>query len=90
MLRIGIIGGGVIARLILEHLARGAPGEFEVCAIVGRSALSRGRPLAEAFGVPFVTGPAALLAQRPDAVVEAASHDAVRESRRRFSSAASP
>jgi aspartate dehydrogenase len=77
--RIGIIGGGVIARLILEHLARGELGDFEVCAIVGRGPASRGKPLAEAFGVPFVTGLEALLAQRPDAVVEAASHDAVRE-----------
>lgn len=78
-MRIGIIGGGVIARLILEHLARGELGDLEVCAIAGRSASSRGKPLADAFGVPFVTGLDALLAQRPDAVVEAASHDAVRE-----------
>jgi len=77
--RIGIIGGGVIARLILEHLARGELGEFEVCAILGRSAASRGKPLAEAYGVPFVTGLRELLDRRPDAVVEAASHDAVRE-----------
>jgi aspartate dehydrogenase len=77
--RIGIIGGGVIARLILEHLARGALGDFEVCAILGRSAASRGKPLAEARGVPFVTSLRELLDQRPDAVVEAASHDAVRE-----------
>jgi len=77
--RIGIIGGGVIARLILEHLARGELGEFEVCAIVGRSAASRGKSLAATHGVPFVTGLRELLEQRPDAVVEAASHDAVRE-----------
>jgi aspartate dehydrogenase len=77
--RIGIIGGGVIARLILEHLARGELGEFEVCAILGRSAASRGKPLAEAYGVPFVQSLRELLDQRPDAVVEAASHDAVRE-----------
>jgi aspartate dehydrogenase len=77
--RIGILGGGVIARLILEHLARGKLGDFQVCAIVGRSAASRAKPLADAFGVPFVTGLEALLAQRPDAIVEAASHAAVRE-----------
>jgi len=77
--RIGIIGGGVIARLILEHLARGELGDFEVCAVLGRSAGSRGKPLAEAYGVPFVTGLHELLDQRPDAVVEAASHEAVRE-----------
>ena len=50
-----------------------------MCAIVGRSAASRGKPLAAAHGVPFVTGLRALLEQQPDAVVEAASHDAVRE-----------
>ncbi len=78
-MRIGVIGGGVIARLILEHLARGELGDFEVCAILGRSAASRGKPLAEAYGVPFVTGLRELLEQRPDAVVEAAAHEAVRE-----------
>jgi aspartate dehydrogenase len=78
-MRIALIGGGVIARLILEHLARGELGDFEVCAIVGRSGGSRGEPLAAQYGVPFVTGLDALLAREPDAVVEAASHDAVRE-----------
>jgi aspartate dehydrogenase len=78
-MRIGVIGGGVIARLILEHLARGELGDFEVGAIVGRSDASRGKALAAEYGVPFVIGLDALLAQTPDAVVEAASHDAVRE-----------
>lgn len=78
-MRIGVIGGGVIARLILEHLSRGELGDFEVCAIVGRSPASRGKALAAQYRVPFVTGLAELLAQEPDAVVEAASHDAVRE-----------
>ncbi len=78
-MRIGILGGGVIARLILEHLARGELGDFEVCALLGRSEESRGRPLAAQYGVPFVTGLDALLARKPDAVIEAASHDAVRE-----------
>jgi aspartate dehydrogenase len=78
-MRIGIIGGGTIARLILEHVQRGELGGFDVCAIVGRSGRSRGKPLAERVGVPFVIGLDALLAQKPDAVIEAASHDAVRE-----------
>lgn len=78
-MRVGLVGGGVIAGLILEHLARGELGDFEVCALAGRSASSRGKPLAAQYGVPFVTGLAQLLAQRPDVVVEAASHDAVRE-----------
>src|SRR5258707_7858504 len=78
-MRIGIIGGGVIARLVLEHLRQGALGGVEVVAIAGRSNQSRGKALAAEFGVPFVVGLEALAAARPDAVVEAASHDAVRE-----------
>jgi aspartate dehydrogenase len=78
-MRVGIIGGGVIARLVLEHIRRGELGDAEVVAIVGRSADSRGGPLAAEFGVPFVTDRDGLLARQPDAVIEAASHDAVRE-----------
>ena len=78
-MRIGIIGGGVIARLVLEHLRKGALGDVQVVAIVGRSQQSKGRLLAGDFGVPFVVGLDALVASRPEAVVEAASHDAVRE-----------
>ena len=78
-MRIGIIGGGVIARLVLEHIRDGALGELQVVAIAGRGPQSKGKTLAEAFGVPFVVGLKALAAAKPDAVVEAASHDAVRE-----------
>ena len=78
-MRIGIIGGGVIARLVLEHIRDGALDGVQVVAIAGRSQRSRGRPLAKSFGVPFVVGLDALAAIRPEAVVEAASHDAVRE-----------
>ena len=79
-MRVAIIGGGTIARLFLEHIRRGDLGEdVEVAAIVGRSAASRGRALAEEYAVPFASGMAALIAQRPDVVVEAASHEAVHE-----------
>ncbi len=78
-MRIGIIGGGVIARLVLEHIRDDALGEVQAVALAGRSQQSRGRALAEAFGVPFVVGMEALAAARPEAVVEAASHEAVRE-----------
>ncbi len=78
-MRIGIIGGGAIARLVLEHIAAGNLQGIQVAAIAGRSAQSRGRSLAESFGAPFVVGLEALAAARPEAVVEAASHDAVRE-----------
>jgi len=78
-MRVGIIGGGTIARLFLEHIRRGDLGRARVVAIAGRSERSRGRQLAKEFRIPFVIGPKALLARKPDVVVEAASHDAVRE-----------
>jgi aspartate dehydrogenase len=77
--RVAILGGGTIARLFLEHIRRGDLGAVEVAAIAGRSAASRGKALAGEFGVAFVTDLQGLLAQRPDVVVEAASHEAVRE-----------
>ncbi|MBI3043207.1 MAG: aspartate dehydrogenase [Betaproteobacteria bacterium] len=78
-MRVGIIGGGTIARLFIEHIRRGDLGRARVVAIAGKSESSRGKALARAFRVPFVVGIQALLAKKPDVVVEAASHDAVRE-----------
>ena len=78
-MRIGIIGGGTIARLVLEHVARGEIRDATVVAILGRSNASRGRALAAEFKAPFVTSLQALLAHEPSVVIEAASHEAVRE-----------
>ncbi len=78
-MRVAILGGGTIARLFLEHIKRGDLGDSRVVAIVGRSDKSRGKPLAAEFGVAFVTSFADLLEHKPDVVVEAASHEAVRE-----------
>lgn len=77
-MRIALLGGGTIARLVLEHIGRGDLPGFEVVAIAGRSAGSRGVALARAHSLPFVVGCRALLALRPQAIVEAASHEAVR------------
>ena len=74
-----LLGGGTIARLFLEHIRRGDLGDVEVAAIVGRSAASRGKALADEFGIAFVTSLAGLIDTRPEVVVEAASHEAVRE-----------
>jgi aspartate dehydrogenase len=74
-MRVALLGGGTIARLVLE---RRPPG-IEIVALCGRSAASRGERLAREFGVPYVIGRDALVAARPAAVVEAASHEAVRE-----------
>ncbi|MGH8703999.1 MAG: aspartate dehydrogenase [Burkholderiales bacterium] len=76
-MRLALLGGGTIARLVLEHL--GELAGIEVVALCGRSAGSRGAALAREFSIPYVSGPGALRAARPDAVLEAASHDAVRE-----------
>jgi aspartate dehydrogenase len=78
-MRVGIIGGGSIARLFIEHIRRGDLGRTRVVAIAGRGEQSRGRAIARTFRIPFVVGPRALLAKKPDVVVEAASHDSVRE-----------
>jgi len=79
-MRVGILGGGVIARLLLEHTSRGEMGEAQIVAIAGRNENSRGKALAREFDLPFVIGAEQLIAARPDVVIEAASHDAVRES----------
>ena len=78
-MRVAILGGGTIARLFLDHIRRGDLGAAEVVAIVGRGESSRGKTLAAGFNVAFVTSLADLLALAPEVVVEAASHEAVRE-----------
>lgn len=78
-MRVGIIGGGVIARLFLEKIQAGELGDARVVVILGRSLASRGKPLADEFGVRFATSIEGLLAEQPEVVVEAASHEAVRE-----------
>jgi aspartate dehydrogenase len=74
-MRVALLGGGTIARLVLEH----CPSGIEIVALSGRGPGSRGERLAREFGVPYVIGREALLAARPATVVEAASHEAVRE-----------
>src|SRR5687768_12310729 len=79
-MRIALIGGGTIARLVLEHARRGELGSFEVVALMGRvGGARRGRDLALEFGLNYVEERKALVAARPQAVIEAASHEAVRE-----------
>ena len=78
-MRVAIIGGGTIARLFLEHIARGDLGTAEGIAIIGRSERSRGKALAAEYRTAFMLTLADLLEQRPDVVVEAASHQAVHD-----------
>src|SRR5574341_1388482 len=74
-MRVALLGGGTIARLVVEH----CPPGVEIVAIAGRSAASRAAALAREFRVSYVVGREALIAARPAVVVEAASHEAVRE-----------
>lgn len=74
-MRVALLGGGTIARLVLQHRAPG----IEVVALAGRGPNSRGVALAKEFSVPYLVGRDRLLAARPAVVVEAASHEAVRE-----------
>lgn len=79
-MRIGVIGAGTIARLVLEHVRGGDPSRFEVVALLGRAGgAPRARELAAQFGVNYVESREALIAKKPQAVIEAASHQAVQE-----------
>src|SRR2546426_11252477 len=78
-MRVALLGGGTIARLVLQHVRGGEFPGIEIVALAGRNGSSRGRALAREFGVSYVSSRATLVAARPAAVVEAASHDAVRE-----------
>lgn len=78
-LRVAVLGGGTIARLVLEQARRGSVPGIEFVGIAGRGASSRGAGLAREFSLPYAVGRDGLLAWRPDVVLEAASHDAVGE-----------
>jgi aspartate dehydrogenase len=78
-LKIAVLGGGMIARLVLEQARAGKLPRVEIVAIAGRREVSRSTSLAREYAVPYVVGREALLARRPQVVVEAASHEAVRE-----------
>jgi len=77
-MRVALLGGGTIARMALEHVRRGELPGIEIVALAGRGS-ARVASLAREFGIPCISGQAALLAARPVTVVEAASHEAVRE-----------
>jgi aspartate dehydrogenase len=73
-MRIAIVGGGCIARLILEHIGKGDLGGIEVTAIVGRAHSASCDALAREYRIAFTSDLDAVLASHPDAVVEAAAH----------------
>src|SRR5258708_16679767 len=78
-LRTALLGGGTIAQLVLEQARAGELAGIDIVGIAGRRKHSTGAALAKKFDVPYVVGREALLALQPQVVVEAASHDALRE-----------
>src|ERR687896_755166 len=59
-MRVALLGGGTIARLVLQQ----RPAGIEIIAIAGRGPASRAALLAREFGVRYVIGRDALLAAR--------------------------
>lgn len=78
-MKLALLGGGTIARLVLEHQRRGKLPGVQIVALCGRSSTSKSASLAREFLIPHLCGSSALIEARPDVVLEAASHDAVRE-----------
>ena len=74
-----MLGGGTIARLVLEQFRAGELPRIEFIALCGRSGTSRGAALAREYNISYVVGTAQLLELKPDVVLEAASHQAVRD-----------
>lgn len=75
-MKVGLIGIGGLGSIVAQHLSRDANIEF--VAVVGRS--HHKARVRELLGdVPLVESPAALIAAKPDLVVECASHEAFRE-----------
>lgn len=78
-LRVALLGGGTIGRLVLEQAQQGRLRGIEFVGVAGRGPASRGAELARRFNVAYAVDRSALIALQPEVVVEAASHDAVRE-----------
>src|SRR5689334_17005105 len=78
-MKIALLGGGTIARLVLERAAAGFLPGVSIVGVIGRQAASRAADLAREFAVPYLVGVEGVLERRPDAVIEAASHEAVRQ-----------
>lgn len=78
-LRVALLGGGTIGRLVLQSARRGKLPGVQILGVAGRGATSRSAALAREFDVSYASDRAALIALQPQVVVEAASHEAVRE-----------
>jgi aspartate dehydrogenase len=74
-MQVGIVGGGCIARLFLERIARGELADARVVALLGRAGSARTEALARRYDIPCLLELDALLAMRPAVVIEAAAHE---------------
>ena len=74
-MKLALLGGGTIARLVLAHLRTGGLPGIEVLAICGRSPTSASAELARDFSIPHVLGTRELVGTTAEVVLEAASHD---------------
>jgi aspartate dehydrogenase len=77
--RIALLGAGTIARLVLGRVGKGELAGVQVAGVAARPGSARAEQLSREFGVPLLGGGEALLRLRPQAVLEAASHDAVHQ-----------
>lgn len=78
-MKVALLGGGTIARLVLEHLRAGGLPGVEIVAICGRNTQSSSTKLAREFSISHVVDRVNLIQACPEVVLEAASHDAIRE-----------
>jgi len=78
-LRIGIIGCGTIGGYVLDAVAAGKVNNAEVVIVCGRSDKSKGRDKVSACGIRWVTDVSEMLDKNLDVIVEAASHEALRQ-----------
>ncbi|MDR1731284.1 MAG: aspartate dehydrogenase [Synergistaceae bacterium] len=80
MIKLGLIGCGTIGSYLVKQITEKPELNLEIKAICGRSSTSRGRELAGSKGIFWTTDIEELAAQKPDVVVEAASHEALASS----------
>lgn len=63
-LRIGLLGAGTIARLVLENLRQGEIAGVRAVALASRNGSGRAAGLASEFGIPLVLSHEALMVER--------------------------
>ena len=76
-MKLGILGCGTIGGFVLERVVTGHIRGMDVVVVCGRSEKSKGREKVRQLGIKWVTDLSDLLKERPEVVVEAASHEAL-------------